>query len=70
MASLLSKFRIDYSALKVISDISKPAQNYTASFFDSLIADFLEDNPANTKEDIPSGKVFLYQIFINSSQPV
>ncbi|XP_051157409.1 bumetanide-sensitive sodium-(potassium)-chloride cotransporter [Leptopilina boulardi] len=47
MASLLSKFRIDYSALKVIPDISKPAQPGTKNFFDSLIADFC--NPANPR---------------------
>lgn len=47
MASLLSKFRIDYSALKVIPDISKSAQNTTKSFFDSLIANFQETE--NTK---------------------
>ncbi|XP_063980196.1 bumetanide-sensitive sodium-(potassium)-chloride cotransporter [Diachasmimorpha longicaudata] len=40
MASLLSKFRIDYSALKVIPDVSKPAQAPTKNFFDRLIADF------------------------------
>ena len=47
MASLLSKFRIDYSALKVIPDISKSAQPGTKNFFDSLIADFC--NPANPR---------------------
>lgn len=40
MASLLSKFRIDYSALKIIPDVSKPAQTQTKNFFDLLIADF------------------------------
>ncbi|XP_043502652.1 bumetanide-sensitive sodium-(potassium)-chloride cotransporter [Polistes fuscatus] len=48
MASLLSKFRIDYSALKVIPDISKPAQSSTKNFFDTLINDFKESD--NTKE--------------------
>lgn len=47
MASLLSKFRIDYSALKVIPDISKPAQLGTKNFFDLLIAEFC--NPANPR---------------------
>ncbi|XP_033219683.1 bumetanide-sensitive sodium-(potassium)-chloride cotransporter [Belonocnema kinseyi] len=47
MASLLSKFRIDYSALKVIPDISKPAQLGTKNFFDSLITEFC--NPANPR---------------------
>ncbi|KAK0180491.1 hypothetical protein PV327_006127 [Microctonus hyperodae] len=40
MASLLSKFRIDYSALQVIPDVSKTAQPQTQSFFERLIADF------------------------------
>ena len=53
MASLLSKFRIDYSALKVIPDISKPAQDSTKSFFDSLIATFQQtDDPKATDDDI------------------
>jgi len=51
MASLLSKFRIDYSALKVIPDISKPAQDSTKTFFDSLIASFQESaDPKNTDD--------------------
>ncbi|XP_032675841.1 bumetanide-sensitive sodium-(potassium)-chloride cotransporter [Odontomachus brunneus] len=53
MASLLSKFRIDYSALKVIPDISKPAQPSTKTFFDSLIADFQQSaDPNNSEDDI------------------
>ena len=60
MASLLSKFRIDYSALKVISDISKPAQSYTATFFESLITDFLECNQLNTNENAENGKILKY----------
>lgn len=49
MASLLSKFRIDYSALNVIPDISKPAQDTTKNFFNTLIANFQETE--NTKTD-------------------
>lgn len=53
MASLLSKFRIDYSALKVIPDISKQAQDKTKSFFDSLIASFQQtDDPNATDDDV------------------
>ncbi|KAK2585480.1 hypothetical protein KPH14_010136 [Odynerus spinipes] len=51
MASLLSKFRIDYSALKVISDISKPAQSSTKNFFDSLITDFQQSDAAKNVDD-------------------
>ncbi|XP_043523136.1 bumetanide-sensitive sodium-(potassium)-chloride cotransporter [Frieseomelitta varia] len=49
MASLLSKFRIDYSALKVIPDISKPAQDTTKNFFNTLVVNFQETE--NTKSD-------------------
>lgn len=51
MASLLSKFRIDYSALKVIADVSKPAQQRTRDFFDSLIADFQGSSQSNGTTD-------------------
>lgn len=43
MASLLSKFRIDYSDLKVIPNITKKPQESTKQFFDSLIVDFTKD---------------------------
>ncbi|KAJ8688514.1 hypothetical protein QAD02_024309 [Eretmocerus hayati] len=53
MASLLSKFRIDYSALKVISGISKPARPETVYFFDLLVANFLQENnpPSDSASD-------------------
>lgn len=37
MASLLSKFRIDYSDLKVIPDITKSPQEETVKSFEALI---------------------------------
>lgn len=37
MASLLSKFRIDYSDLKVIPDITKSPQEETVKSFETLI---------------------------------
>jgi hypothetical protein len=40
MASLLAKFRIDYSDLKVIPDITKKPLETTVSFFESLISEF------------------------------
>ncbi|XP_068978847.1 bumetanide-sensitive sodium-(potassium)-chloride cotransporter [Bombus flavifrons] len=52
MASLLSKFRIDYSALNVIPDISKPAQDTTKNFFNTLIANFQETENTKTDDDI------------------
>ena len=43
MASLLSKFRIDYSDLTVIPDITRKAGNEAKKFFDSIIKDFRGD---------------------------
>lgn len=42
MASLLAKFRIDYSDLKVIPDITKKPRESSVSFFESLISEFKE----------------------------
>ena len=55
MASLLSKFRIDYSALKVISGVSKPAQPQTVEFFQSLITDFVEDGNSSSNTNFDEG---------------
>ncbi|KAK9507128.1 hypothetical protein O3M35_008934 [Rhynocoris fuscipes] len=44
MASLLSKFRIDYSDLKVIPDITKKPMEETALLFDSLIKGFINES--------------------------
>lgn len=40
MASLLAKFRIDYSALKLIPDITKKPKDSTMSFFEDLISPY------------------------------
>jgi solute carrier family 12 sodium/potassium/chloride transporter 2 len=40
MAALLSKFRIDYSDVIVIPDITKKAEDKTKKEFEALIADF------------------------------
>lgn len=47
MASLLAKFRIDYSDLKVIPDITKKPKETTVAFFDSLISEFKEADTNN-----------------------
>ncbi|XP_072938252.1 bumetanide-sensitive sodium-(potassium)-chloride cotransporter isoform X2 [Epargyreus clarus] len=49
MASLLSKFRIDYSALKMIADVTKKPKDSTLAYFDKLIAPFRtpDDNNDN-----------------------
>jgi len=44
MAALLSKFRIDYSDVIVIPDITKKAQESTKKEFDALIAPFKSEN--------------------------
>lgn len=50
MASLLSKFRIDYSDLQLIPDITKKPQESSTQFFQNLIKDFLisEKDQINT----------------------
>ncbi len=48
MAALLSKFRIDYSDVIVLSDITKKAEEKTKREFDSLIAEFKSDNQDGT----------------------
>jgi hypothetical protein len=40
MASLLSKFRIDYSALTMVPDITKKPKDSTLAYFEKLIAPF------------------------------
>lgn len=41
MASLLAKFRIDYSDLQLISDITKKPQESTVRFFKEMIKEFM-----------------------------
>lgn len=50
MASMLAKFRIDYSDLKVIPDITKKPQPSTTNFFENLIQD-LRVPDENSKQD-------------------
>lgn len=56
MASLLSKFRIDYSDLKVIPDITKKPMDETNTFFDQLIKDFVV-NDSTVEDNGKSGYV-------------
>ncbi|XP_032591153.1 bumetanide-sensitive sodium-(potassium)-chloride cotransporter isoform X2 [Drosophila grimshawi] len=47
MASLLSKFRIDYSDLTLIPDITKKPQESSTQFFNELIKDFVVGDKEN-----------------------
>ncbi|XP_030081506.1 bumetanide-sensitive sodium-(potassium)-chloride cotransporter isoform X2 [Drosophila hydei] len=47
MASLLSKFRIDYSDLTLIPDITKKPHETSTQFFDELIKDFVVSDKEN-----------------------
>lgn len=47
MASLLSKFRIDYSDLTLIPDITKKPQETSTQFFNELIKDFVVPDKDN-----------------------
>ncbi|KPJ14477.1 Bumetanide-sensitive sodium-(potassium)-chloride cotransporter [Papilio machaon] len=66
MASLLSKFRIDYSALKMVSDVNKKPRDTTLAYFDKLVAPFMttDDNVDNSQYFTLSSSFFLlYFIF-------
>ncbi|XP_047121744.1 bumetanide-sensitive sodium-(potassium)-chloride cotransporter-like [Schistocerca piceifrons] len=53
MASLLAKFRIDYSDVKVITDITRKPQESTYAFFNELISGFkLAENNHNTGDGV------------------
>ena len=43
MAAMLSKFRIDYSDVIVITDITKKPQKSTRNYFDSLTKNFVKN---------------------------
>lgn len=47
MASLLSKFRIDYSDLTLIPDITKKPLETSTQFFTELIKDFVVSDKEN-----------------------
>lgn len=51
MASLLSKFRIDYSDLTLISDITKKPQEKSTQFFKELIKEFITTDNSGNDED-------------------
>ncbi|XP_028043473.1 bumetanide-sensitive sodium-(potassium)-chloride cotransporter [Bombyx mandarina] len=46
MANLLSKFRIDYSSLTMVQDITEPPQAETKALFDETIKKFTSDSAA------------------------
>ncbi|XP_062530592.1 bumetanide-sensitive sodium-(potassium)-chloride cotransporter isoform X2 [Bombyx mori] len=55
MASLLSKFRIDYSALTVVADITRRPRDSTLDYFDQLIAPFMVPEDANHTAGVTAG---------------
>lgn len=58
MASLLSKFRIDYSDLTLISDITKKPQEKSTQFFNELIKEFITTDNSGNEED--PGRFFVF----------
>ena len=44
MASLLSKFRIEYASLTMINDISEPPKEETVAMFNKLLEGFRDDD--------------------------
>lgn len=59
MASLLAKFRIDYSDLQLITDITKKPQESTMQYFKQLIKEFVSPI-AEENGEIPCFYLVLY----------
>lgn len=57
MATLLAKFRIDYSSLTMVQDISEAPQPETTKTFEELISKF-------TDENAPEGWYHLYELHV------
>jgi len=60
MAAMLSKFRIDYSDVIVITDITKKPADSTRAYFDSLTKKFMknEDDEQGTSYDSAINMLF------------
>ncbi|KAG7188948.1 hypothetical protein KM043_008547 [Ampulex compressa] len=50
MAEIMSKFRIKYTSLKMVDDISVQPRQETQDFFDKLIFDFRKNDPSDSTE--------------------
>ncbi|KAL7034522.1 hypothetical protein ACKWTF_007999 [Chironomus riparius] len=61
MASLLSKFRIDYSDLILLPDISKKPDESTVAFFDDLIKSFVSPNDISDDSMITESELIAVQ---------
>ena len=51
MAAMLSKFRIDYSDVIVITDITKKPADSTRAYFDSLTKQFMKNEGGQGNND-------------------
>lgn len=47
MAEIMAKFRIKYTSLKMVDDISIAPRQDTQNFFDKLISDFRRNDPSD-----------------------
>lgn len=57
MAEIMAKFRIRYTSLKMVDDISVQPKQETQDFFDKLISDFRKNDTVDTgktRKYIPS----------------
>ncbi|XP_015596444.1 bumetanide-sensitive sodium-(potassium)-chloride cotransporter isoform X2 [Cephus cinctus] len=50
MAEIMAKFRIKYTSLKMVDDISTEPRKETQRFFDKLISDFRKNDTSDTSE--------------------
>lgn len=62
MASLLSKFRIDYQSLKMVSGITEKPKTETVKFFDKLLEGLREEDGGDP------GETWLSDKYQNTSQ--
>ena len=51
MAAMLSKFRIDYSDVIVITDITKKPADSTRAYFDSITKQFMKNEGGQGNND-------------------
>lgn len=65
MAVLLSKFRIDYSDLVIISDVDEAPKKKTKKWFDSVIRPFLQPEPNGAGPQITEQQLEMFQYKTN-----
>lgn len=58
MVEIMAKFRIRYTSLKMVDDISVQPKQETLDFFDKLISDFRKNEPGDTGKTVDYTPLF------------